>query len=1058
MLQVHSSNQLEKLLVALTTAGAETEHDPFVPETVVVQNSGMARWVSQQIAEQQGISANLQFKTPGAFIWEVVRYWFADLPKSPPHNKTRLAWQIYALMPDLLLRDEFKALHNYLADETGQQSFQLAQQIAALFDQYLIYRPDFILNWEAGHDDHWQAQLWRAVREAEPASHWGSIKDRIASIANASPASDLPKRISVFGVSDMPPLYTDVLRAVSNHTSVCIYYLNPCREYWADIEDERQQSRRRTRARHAGLTDPTGLLDVGNPLLASWGHAGQAFLDQLLDSDIEESDDFVADAAIEPVAGLQQLQKDILELHDSSLSPATVDQTLQIHSAHSYLREVQILHDQLLHLFESHQGLRPRDIIVMAPDIDRYAPFIDATFSTALNELHIPWSISDQRLRSEQQLLEGFNALLHLPESRFESTEVLALLDMPAVRRRFSLELNNLRSLRQWVRESGIRWSLDAAMREELQLPSDDSNSWNFGLNRLFLGFALPDLNGDLYEGIAPYADIEGSQSDGLQVLQQVVDLCAHWRARLQQKHSPQQWLQEIDQLINAFYEPDETEALALQSVRSKLFETISHAEAAGLDEPLSRDVITEILHGILEDNSSTQRFLSGRVTFSNMVPMRSIPFRVVCILGLNSEDFPRKDRPLSFDLMSEQPRRGDRRRPNDDRYLFLETVLSARDVLYLSYVGHDVRDNSEKAPSTVLKELIDYANIPVIEHPLQPFSRRYFNGRNPNLINYKPHWFDAAQARPEAETPRFIHKPLSSPDEKLRTVEIRELTAFFQRPAAAFLQTRLDIKLGRSDDALENTEPFGLDGLQQWQIKQKAYELCNRGDSRQAAYQKLMAYGDLPAGDVGKKVFNEIYEDTIEMDRRVLKYKTPEIDSKDFELQLPEFNLYGHINEIRSGGLFDWWFGQMRVKDLLRLWIRHLALCQLSLTNVPGRSVFVCQPYTVIFSAVEDPTAVFSHLLDIRWQALESLYPLFPAAGLAKVNVDGDFEWKVSHNDAWRGRSQGVAEKELTAEDNLILWRGQSNPFDELFEQFAHSVFEPLIHHGTFITAKDDI
>lgn len=1056
MLQVHSSNQLEKLLLALITTNAEIEHDPFVPETVVVQNSGMARWVSQQIAELQGISANLHFQTPGAFIWEVARYWFADLPITAPHNKTQLAWQIYALLPGLLSHDQFKELNFYLANDNGQQSFQLAQQIAGLFDQYLIYRPDMILDWEAGTDDHWQAQLWRAVCKAEPASHWGSIKKRLASIANTGPALDLPKRISVFGVSDMPPLYTDILRAVSNHTSVCIYYLNPCREYWADIEDERQQSRRRTRARQSGLTDPTGLLDVGNPLLASWGHAGQAFLDQLIESELKESDDFVA--VIDEVAtSLQQLQIEILELQDSSLDIKAADQSLQIHSAHSYLREVQILHDQLLHLFETHPGLRPRDIIVMAPDIDRYAPFIDATFSTALNEQHIPWSISDQRLRSEQQLLESFNALLHLPESRFESTEILALLDMPAVRRRFSIELNNLRSLRQWVRESGIRWSLNAAMREEIQLPPDDSNSWSFGLNRLFLGFALPDQGGELYEGIAPYADIEGSQSDALQVLQQVVDLCAHWRNRLQQKHSPQQWLQEIDQLINAFYEPDENEALALQTVRSKLFEAVGHANAAGLDEPLSRDVITELLHGILEDNSSTRSFLTGRVTFSNMVPMRSIPFRVVCILGLNSEDFPRKDRPLSFDLMAEQPRRGDRRRPNDDRYLFLETVLSARDVLYLSYVGHDVRDNSEKAPSTVLKELIDYTKIPVIEHPLQPFSRRYFNGQNPALINYRSHWFDAAQARPITQIPRFIHQPLLPPDDDLKTVELQELITFYQRPAASFLQARLEVKLGRSDDVLEDTEPFALDGLQTWQIKQATYQLCNRGDSKQTAYQKLMAYGDLPAGDVGRKVFNDIYEDTIEMDRRVLKYKTPEIDSQDFELQLPEFNLYGHINEIRSGGLFDWWFGQMRVKDLLKVWIRHLALCHLSLTNVPGRSVFVCQPYTVLFNAVEDPADILGHLLDVRWCALESLYPLFPAAGLAKQNADGNYDWRLSNSDVWRSSTQGVVEKEMSAEDNQIVWRGQANPFDEKFDQFSQSVFSPLIEHATFIAARDD-
>ena len=311
----------------------------------------------------------------------------------------------------------------------------------------------------------------------------------------------------------MPPLYIDILRAVSRHTSVCIYYLNPCQEYWADIENEKQQTRRRARARQTGLLDPTTLLDVGNPLLASWGHAGQAFLDQLLDSDIEQTEDFEPLSISQlPVSRLQKLQADILDLHDATTDPDPIyaenDYSIQVHSVHSALREVQVLHDQLLHLFECHQSLKPRDIIVMAPDIDRYAPFVDAIFGTAVNELHIPWSISDKRLRTEKQLLEGLASLLRLPESRFESTQVLALLDVPAVQRRFSLDTDHLRSLRQWVRESGIRWSLDAAMREDLQLPAESLNSWQFGLERLFLGYALPDMDGELYEGIAPYADI----------------------------------------------------------------------------------------------------------------------------------------------------------------------------------------------------------------------------------------------------------------------------------------------------------------------------------------------------------------------------------------------------------------------------------------------------------------------------------------------------------------------------------------------------------------------
>lgn len=1063
MLQVHSSNQLEKLLGALQAACTDTAQDPFVPETVVVQNAGMARWLQQQIAQLHGISANMEFKTPGGFVWEVARYWLADLPKTPPYSKSQLLWRIYALLPNLLPQEPFNELHLYLEGDNGVQLFQLAQQISGLFDQYLVYRPDLILEWQSGDDNQWQAILWRAIYEADPAMHWGDIKQRVSVIANEPPAAELAARISIFGISDMPPLHTEILRAVSNHTSTCLYYLNPCREYWADIEDMRQQARRRARAREQNQQDPTGLLDVGNPLLASWGHAGQAFLDQLLETDIADSDDFQQpQGKAYELTRLQKLQSDILELQDATsenaAAPVTDDNTLQVHSAHSPLREVQILHDQLLRLFEQNSDLKPRDIIVMAPDIDRYAPFVDATFSTALNELHIPWSISDRRLRTEQQLLEGVAALLQLPLSRFESTEVLALLDMPAVRRRFSLDHSSLRILRQWVRESGIRWSLDAAMRKEINLPADDSNSWSFGLKRLFLGFAMPDMEGGLFEGVAPYPDIEGSQSDALQVLQQLVDQCRQWRLRLSKTYTAEQWRGELEQLVNAFFQPDEAEEQALQSVRSKLVETLNHANDIDLQTPIGREVIAEILNGILEDSSNTRQFLTGRVTFSNMVPMRSIPFKVVCIMGLNASNFPRNDRPLSFDLIARHPKRGDRRRRNDDRYLFLETLLSARQILYLSYVGHDIRDNSEKAPSTVLQELIDYANLNVIKHPLQPFSRRYFDGSDPQLVNYKPHWFDAVQTKSDSEIPRFVSGKLSAPSNQLQAVDLRDLIDFFQRPAAAFLATRLDVRLGRADDALEITEPFDLDNLQNWQLQQTAYALCNQGDSKETVRRKLRAYGSLPAGAFGDQLFDRIYDDSIELDRRVLKYQTPEIDSRDLELKLDPFRLSGRINEIRSGGLFDWRFGQLRAKDLVYSWVRHLALCELAPDSVPGRSVLVCQPYTVIFKKIKTPREYFQQLLDVRWQGLESLQPLFPETAFATLMPGSKSDEGLSKYKRWKKPPSKVAENEISDEDFAIVWRGQENPFDEQFEQLVHSVFAPMLDHASFVKAEDDL
>jgi exodeoxyribonuclease V gamma subunit len=345
----------------------------------------------------------------------------------------------------------------------------------------------------------------------------------------------LPQRVAFFGLTALPPAYCGVLEGLGAHCDVHLFLLNPCREYWADIVDEGGRSRRRARALAAAQPDPGALLDLGNPLLAAFGHTGQAFLDQVLELSGESSEQFIdpGDATL-----LARLQQDILDLRDprksdpaqrAVLDPA--DRSLSVHCCHSPLREVQVLHDRLLAFFQTltEAPLEPRDILVMAPDIDLYAPFVEAVFGAAPEGRQIPWSIADRRLSAEQPLLAVLSELLALPESRLTAPEVLSWLEVPAVARRFGIDDAGLARVRIWVEESGIRWGLDAPMREGLGLPADAANTWAFGLRRLFLGYALP-ADGVLYDEMAPYGDVEGADSVVLGALQQFVDVLGYWR------------------------------------------------------------------------------------------------------------------------------------------------------------------------------------------------------------------------------------------------------------------------------------------------------------------------------------------------------------------------------------------------------------------------------------------------------------------------------------------------------------------------------------------------
>ncbi len=1086
MLQVHSSNHLESLLDHLLTR--INQGDPFAAEVIVVENPGMSRWLQQRIAEYDGISANLQFLSVAQFIWQSAQCWIEDLPEPPQRNSTKLQWQIFQILPEYLSQSAFSELRQYLEDDqSGLQRFQLAGRIAGTFERYLVYRAELIQEWQQGKGVHWQAVLWRAIAPEIPYT-WGDLRQQLINAGNAAsqmPAlKPLPERVSVFGVSDMAPIYIDLLQLHGAHSSICIYYLNPCTGYWADIKDEKSQARRRARAYFDRLDredDPTGLLDIGNPLLASWGHAGQAFLDQLLEREVQESESFIVP---EGDSLLHRVQRDVLLLEDKSDGSggaiATDDHTVFVHSAHSPLREVQILHDQLLDLFATLPGLKPRDIIVMAPDIDRYAPFVTATFGTAPAEQFIPWSISDRRMRAEQQLLEALLVLLQLPESRFTSTDVFALLQVPAVKRRFSLERTDLSRLHQWIQESGIRWSLDAEMRTELGLPETESNSWDFGLQRMFLGYAMPSEQGRLYADIAPYNELEGSDSERLEQLQLFIDLARRWRKRLANaEYSPIEWVHEIDQLAEAFFEPDHSEDYSLRSFREVLIS--SFAEAG--DAAVNLQVLTEVVQSALDDNSNVRQFLNGKVTFSNMVPMRCIPFKVICLIGMNAADFPREDRPMSFDLTMQQPRRGDRSRSNDDRYLFLETLLSARERFYLSYVGKDIRDNTDKAPATVVTEMLAYINasyqrpnqlkdntspdsvfsdaaVSVVQHPLQPFSKRYFDQSNEYFKNHKPLWFQAAstqrQIRPFIDTTESrASKDPADPSvfqlpEPSKQVSLNQLVLFFTKPSVSYLLERLQVGGVYTIDDLSTAEQFALDNLEKWKVDQAVLEY-GKHMSKTEVRRTLDAQGVLPAGVFGDSYFNDSYKRGISLDIRVLAHQSKEtIEPLDFAIEVGDFLLGGYLTQLGNNGMVFWRAGKRRITDMLSVWIQHLCLCAAAPAGLPKRSVYVFTDCTVEFKEVPDPLVHLQALMELRYRGLITPIPFFPNASFNSSAAENEDAAIDEAHKAWLS--------ECNKDSNHIVWREQENIFNDEFLSIAGVVFNPWREYMEERPEKDEI
>ncbi|RWX49148.1 DNA helicase/exodeoxyribonuclease V, gamma subunit, partial [Candidatus Electrothrix communis] len=897
------SNRLENLFDALCATLTEPISNPLAPEVIVVQNPGMARWLSQQIALRTGISAHFSFPLPASFIWQLFEQTLQGLPDLSRFDRNVLLWRVQNELEFLLAEPGMEEINVYLAEDAdGRKRFQLAEKISDLFDQYQVYRPAMLLHWEQGGEGHWQARLWRRLT-AENRMHRAALLQRFLQAAELGElrTDGLPERVSIFGINSLAPAYLEVIERVSEFVDIRIFHLSPCQQAWDDILSERLLALKRQSWREQGVDDLSAYFTAGNPLLASMGTVGQEFFSLLMGNAPQEMQLYQ-----EPEGDslLQQIQSDILNLHDrggqggglyqgldqgfdqgldqeydqskGALSPD--DASIRFHCCHSPMREIQVLHDRLLDLFTNDPSLKPADILVMAPDITAYAPAVAGVFGSAPPARHIPWSIADQASRQEQPVIEGFLNLLELQESRFTAPDVMALLENQAILRRFGLAAEDVVLMRSAILEAGIRWGLDQEQRCEQGLADAQQHTWDFGMDRLLLGYLTGPLD-EPWQGIMPCSGTVSSMGSWLGGLTDFIRALQALRRRMKARHLPEQWAVLLLGLLENFLAGDGDNQDGVLILRRTIADFTDHCRLAGFEQHLSLPIIRHWFEERLSEPAGGQSFLAGRVTFCNMVPMRSVPFKVIWLLGMNDLDYPRTQRSPAFDLMAQRPRLGDRSRRDDDRYLFLEALLSARAQLAVSWVGRDQQDNSSLPPSVVVAELRDYINrgwsagregkaaqpvaeLLTVEYPLQPFSRHCFSG-NPKIASYASEWLPKSRPFPACSC-AFLQGPLPQP-EPCQQVDLSRLVRFWNHPVRFFLEQRMGLRSRYAEEVLPEAEAFFLDHLQKYLLSQEIISTQRaegaEGEKTQPAppLYRMQAAGHLPGGRFGHILYRDM-------------------------------------------------------------------------------------------------------------------------------------------------------------------------------------------------------
>jgi exodeoxyribonuclease V gamma subunit len=1077
-LRIFTGNRLEILADRLAEVVSRPLSTAFEPETVIVQSRGMERWVSMALARRNGICANMVFPFPNAFLDGLFRRILPELPDPSPFDPDILTFRIMKRFPAFLERPAFAGLKRYLVDDAkGVKLYQLAVRLADLFDQYLVFRPELILQWEEGQggdgsDNLWQAELWRDLSRGKETVHRARLHRnlllRLDTLAAA--AAGLPSRISVFGISYLPPFHLQALAGLARINPVYLFLLNPCREYWADILSRRAMHRL-TRKIARGAVDADALhMEQGHPLLASLGGLGKEFLVSISATEAHIEDCFVP---IDEHNLLSSLQADIFYLRDHSDSQQTdhiiigdngstaVDASIQIHACHGPLREIEVLHDRLLAMFEEHPDLRPRDVIVMAPDIVTYTPYIRAVFDTQTGAgQKIPYSIADQGAGSNKGVLRSFLSLLDLKGSRFEATRVLGLLELPGIKERFDLTAADLTSIARWVRDVNIRWGRDAAGRMRIGLPGLVENTWQAGIDRLLLGYAMPGNDRRMFDGILPYDHIEGSEALVLGRFIAFLQQLFEWSERLEQSAPPAAWRDVFIDLLERFIAVDEDDEQEVQQLRRSIENFGCLEERAGFAEPLELEVVRTHLENTLERSHAGGGFISSGVTFCAMLPMRSIPFEVVCLIGMNTAAFPRENTPLGFDLMARFPRPGDRSRRRDDKYLFLEALVSAARVFYISYVGQSVQDNSDIPPSVIVSELIDTIEdsygIPavdlVVRHPLQAYSPRYFNDSDPELFSYSFENFMAAAGAAVADGPQsFFEVPLAPPPLEWQTLRLAQLCRFYAQPARFLVEQRLGILLTDKDILPQDKENFSLDPLSGYRIRQDLIEARLSGHDLADHFQVQRAKGDLPQGNIGRLFYGVLEKQTEAFAAKLLEIIAGKnAEALPVDLTLSGIRLTGTLGGLYPQGRIQMRFARRRAKDYLSAWIYHLVLCG-SLLN--GRA-----PVTTLVGAdgiarirpVERPDAILSEILETFKEGLCRPLHFFPDLSLhfLKLTVESGKPENAAI-DMVRKKWVGTDFQGGVSEDLYYrLCFGSSDPIDDQFAGLAEKIVAPLLRH----------
>ena len=953
-LHLHRADRTDLLADGLGALLANPLPDPFAEELVLVSARGMERWLSQRLSHvlgrgdgADGVCAGVSFRSPASLIAEIT-----GTSDEDPWSPEAMTWPLLEAIDASLDKDWCRTLATHLGhfDEDADEAelrrgrrYAVARRLAGLFASYAKQRPQMLVDWLAGtpsdgagggldDDLRWQPHLWRAVTERVDADPPHIRHETTLARLREGPM-DLPSRLSLFGHTRLAASEIELLGALATHHDLHLWLPHPSDDLWRKLSDVRAPVPR---------CEDTSRQAANHPLLDTLGRDLRELQRALPNGD---TDEFVG-AATRPDTLLGWLQSDICanDVRPGPRSLTEGDRSFQVHSCHGAARQIDVLREVLLGMLHDDVTLEPRDILVMCPDIETFAPLIIAAFGLGdvVGDIHpahrLRVRLADRSLTQTNPLFGVAAQLLEIAGSRATASQVLDLAEAAPVRACFGFSDDNLETISQWVRQSGIRWGFDAPHRAPFGLERFLHNTWRFGVDRILTGVAMSDDSQAWLGTALPLDDVGSNTVELAGRFAEFVDRLTRITERLSGPQTLSNWLDALRDGVDLLTRVDANDAWQSSQLQREFSKILSEA-GSRVDMQLRLTDVRSMLAGHLAGRPTRANFRTGTLTVCTMVPMRSVPHRVVCLVGLDDGVFPRLETADGDDALSREPLTGERDIRSEDRQLLLDAICAATETLVVTYTGTDEHSGHHRPAAVPLLEVLDAldATTPhpvrehvVTEHPLQPFDIR--NVERGALIPDEPFTFDptalkaARAAAGDRSMPRaFLSGPL--PDPPLADVSLDDLLAFFKDPVKGFFR-ELDYTLPWEVEAIDDAMPVEIDALQEWAVGDRLLNDLMRGVDLGVVTDAEWRRGFLPPGRLGWRKAKAISDCSVDLARAALRPRgTHPATGHDIDVDLGDRRVTGTVAPVYGDRTVSVTYSRLAAKHLLQAWISLVAL-----------------------------------------------------------------------------------------------------------------------------------